>query len=307
MANATNTLVQAGGKVPFTVAIQGQGIQRMLQAAFSTPQAITKFTADLMAAVTATPGLKDCEPASIVSAGLQCSVLNLSTSPAMGEAYIVPYGGKATFQLGKNGLVQLAIRSGQYKDIDTIEVRQGEYKGRDRETGKPKFEFVEDDDLRENLPVIGYLAYFELLNGFKKSVYFSKEKMLKWANRYSPAFNIETYRRYETYQQTGQGMTEQELRRCSSPWYESFQAMAEKTVLRQLLQRWGVKSTELAKALEVDSKPEAQEEFFEVQEGAAESVEKDKEPVVVEEVKAAPAQKKKPVQEKAGSMDDFFD
>ena len=104
MANAMNSLVASTQKQPFTVALQSNGIQRMMQAAFSTPQAITKFSADLMAAVTATPGLKDCDPVSIVSAGLQCSALNLSTSPAMGEAWIVPYGNKATFQIGKNGL-----------------------------------------------------------------------------------------------------------------------------------------------------------------------------------------------------------
>lgn len=267
MANATNSLIQSSQKQPFTVALQGAGIQRMLQAAFSTPTAITKFTADLMAAVTATPGLKDCEPASIVSAGLQCSALNLSTSPAMGEAWIVPYGSKATFQIGKNGLVQLAIRSGQYLDIDTIEVRQGEYKGRDKYTGKPQFEFIEDDEEREKLPIVGYMAYFEMLNGFKKVVYFSHEKMLKWAARYSQAFDIALYKKYVVYQQTGEGLTDSELRRCSSPWYERFDSMAEKTVLRQLLQKWGVKSREMVNALEQDAEPEkVQAEFFEGQE-----------------------------------------
>ena len=264
MATANNSLIQGKKNVPFTVAIQGQGIQRMLQASFSTPQAITKFTADLMAAVTSTPGLKDCEPASIVSAGLQCAALNLSTSPAVGEAWIVPYGNKATFQIGKNGLVQLAIRSGQYKDIDTIEVRQGEYKGRDKETGKPRFEFIEDDEVRESLPIVGYLAYLEMLNGFKKSVYFSKDKMLKWAARYSPAFKVDMYKKYVQYQATGEGLTDSELRQCSSPWYERFDSMAEKTVLRQLLQKWGVKSRDMVQALEQDMQAEsAGGQFFE--------------------------------------------
>ena len=309
MANATNSLIQSSQKQPFTVALQGAGIQRMLQAAFSTPQAITKFTADLMAAVTATPGLKDCEPASIVSAGLQCSALNLSTSPAMGEAWIVPYGSKATFQIGKNGLVQLAIRSGQYLDIDTIEVRQGEYKGRDKYTGKPQFEFIEDDEVRENLPVVGYLAYFEMLNGFKKTVYFSYEKMLKWAARYSQAFSIELYKKYVVYQQTGEGMTDGELRRCSSPWYERFDSMAEKTVLRQLLQKWGVKSREMVKALEQDAEPEkVQSDFFEGQEQNA-SPEPDvvqAEDPATEEHKEKKATKKQPTEAKKTVDDDFF-
>lgn len=309
MANATNSLIQSSQKQPFTVALQGAGIQRMLQAAFSTPQAITKFTADLMAAVTATPGLKDCEPASIVSAGLQCSALNLSTSPAMGEAWIVPYGSKATFQIGKNGLVQLAIRSGQYLDIDTIEVRQGEYKGRDKYTGKPQFEFIEDDEVRESLPIVGYLAYFEMLNGFKKTVYFSREKMLKWAARYSPAFDIELHKKYEIYQKTGQGMTEAELRKCSSPWHERFDSMAEKTVLRQLLQKWGVKSREMVKALEQDAEPEkVQSEFFETQEQPAvheQDVVQVEDPAA-EEAKAKKTAKRQATETKKPVDDDFF-
>lgn len=309
MANATNSLISSSQKQPFTVALQSAGIQRMMQAAFSTPTAITRFTADLMAAVTATPGLKDCEPASIVSAGLQCSALNLSTSPAMGEAWIVPYGSKATFQIGKNGLVQLAIRSGQYLDIDTIEVRQGEYKGRDKYTGKPQFEFIEDDEVRESLPIVGYLAYFEMLNGFKKTVYFSHEKMLKWAARYSQAFNIELYKKYVVYQQTGEGMTDSELRRCSSPWYERFDSMAEKTVLRQLLQKWGVKSREMVKALEQDEEPEkVQSEFFEAQEQQS-TTEQD---IVQDEAASDEAEKtkkrakKQAAEEKPAVEDDFF-
>lgn len=309
MANATNSLISSSQKQPFTVALQSAGIQRMMQAAFSTPTAITRFTADLMAAVTATPGLKDCEPASIVSAGLQCSALNLSTSPAMGEAWIVPYGSKATFQIGKNGLVQLAIRSGQYLDIDTIEVRQGEYKGRDKYTGKPQFEFIEDDEVRESLPIVGYLAYFEMLNGFKKTVYFSHEKMLKWAARYSQAFSIELYKKYVVYQQTGEGMTDSELRRCSSPWYERFDSMAEKTVLRQLLQKWGVKSREMVKALEQDEEPEkVQSEFFEAQEQQS-TTEQDivqDETTTGETAKAKNRAKKQAAEEKPAVEDDFF-
>ena len=302
MANAMNNLVATQSKQPFTVAIQSQGIQRMLQASLSTPQAITKFTADLMAAVTATPGLKDCDPASIVSAGLQCSALNLSTSPSVGEAYLVPYGNKCTFQIGKNGLVQLAIRSGQYLDIGTIEIHAGEYKGRDRFTGKPQFEFVEDDDERENLPVVGYLAYFEMLNGFRKVVYFSHEKMLKWAARYSPAFDANVYRKYENSGYTGNGMTQEEVRKCSGVWYQNFGAMAEKTVLRQLLQKWGVKSRDMVQALEQDMKTDTEQQFFET---AAQ-------PVVVESEPAEPVQKatkarKQPApQPQADAEEDFF-
>lgn len=268
MAIANNALTTTGAKKPsFTVALQSDGMQRMIATTFNGDRKLmTRFTSDVMAAVTATPALRNCDPASVVSAGLQCAALNLSTSPSMGEAWIVPYGDKATFQLGKNGLVQLAIRTGLYHDIDTIEVRQGEYKGRDKKTGRPVFEFIEDDDVREELPIVGYLAWFEMTNGFTKSVYFSHEKMLKWAARYSQAFDIKLYAKYVTYQKTGEGMNESELRRCSSPWYERFDSMAEKTVLRQLLTKWGAKSRDFIAALEQDIKAdEAQDDggFFE--------------------------------------------
>lgn len=254
MATATNSLVASGNKkVTLSVALQSDGVQRMISAAFNgNSKAMMKFTSDLMAVATTNPQLKDCDPASIVSVGLQANSLNLSMSPTLGEAYAVPYGGVAQFQVGKNGLVQLAIRTGQYLDIDSMTVHEGEYKGRDRATGKPVFEFIEDDEKRESLPVIGYLAFFEMLNGFRKTVFFSKEKVLGWAKRYSKAFDENLYRKYETYLKTGEGMTDSELKKCSSPWYSSFDAMGEKTVLKQLLLKWGAKSTELLTAMDSD-------------------------------------------------------
>lgn len=280
MAIANNALTTTGPKKPsFTVALQSDGMQRMIGATFNGDRKLmTRFTSDIMAAVTATPLLRNCDPASVVSAGLQCASLNLSTSPSMGEAWIVPYGDKATFQLGKNGLIQLAIRTGLYRDIDTIEVRQGEYKGRDKRTGKPSFEFIEDDEERERLPIIGYLAWFEMTNGFTKSVYFPHDKMLKWAARYSPAFDIELYAKYLTHQKTGNTLKPEELRKCAGPWYERFDSMAEKTVLRQLLTKWGAKSRDFAMALETDIKAdEARDDG-----GFFESVPVPEEPVVEE-------------------------
>lgn len=276
MAVAKNSLVSSGSnkRPPLSVVLAGDGMQRMIGASFNGDRrAMTKFSSNIMSVYTANPLLKTCEPVSIVSAGLQCAALNLSTSPALGEAWIIPYGDKATFQIGKNGLVQLAIRSGQYLDIDTMEIRQGEYKGRDRNTGKPKFEFIEDEEQREKTPIVGYLAYFELLNGFKKSVYFSREKMLGWAKRYSQAFDEELFKKYQVYMETGEGMTDTELRRCSSPWYNRFDSMGEKTVLKQLLTKWGIKSTELETAIESDEKVADGDAFGGAFEAQAEPVE----------------------------------
>lgn len=261
MANANNSLVASGSnnKPTLSAALQTEGMQRMISASFSgNSKAMMKFTSDIMAAATTNPALKDCDPGSIVSVGLQANSMNLSLLPSLGEAYAVPYGDRAQFQVGKNGLVQLAIRTGQYLDIDSMTIHQGEYKGRDKHTGKYVFEFIEDDDKREALPVVGFMAHFELLNGFRKTVYFSKEKVLEWATRYSKAFDAKLYKQYEVYLQTGSGMTDAEIKKCSSPWYNNFNAMGEKTVLKQLLSKWGVKSTDLISAIASDEETSVQ-------------------------------------------------
>lgn len=123
------------------------------------------------------------------------------------------------------------MRSGQYRDLDVIEVREGEYKGKDAFTGKARVEFIEDDNERLKLPIIGYFAYFELLNGFRKSLYWTKEKMEQHALTYSQA--------YKTDVKKGWNM---------SFWSKDFDAMAFKTMLRQLISKWGIMSVEFQTA-----------------------------------------------------------
>ena len=154
---------------------------------------------------------------------------------------------EAQFQIGYKGYLQLAIRTGEYVDIDAIEIREGEYKGRNRLTGKPEFEFVDDDAIRENLPVIGYMAYFEMKNGYIKRLYWSKEKMVKHADEYSQAFSAKKLEEL----QSGK-IPQNELWKYSSFWYKNFDEMAKKTMLRQLLSKHGLLSTEMQKAVESD-------------------------------------------------------
>ena len=137
----------------------------------------------------------------------------------------------AQFQIGYKGYIQLAMRSGQYRDLDVIEVREGEYKGKDAFTGKARVEFIEDDNERLKLPIIGYFAYFELLNGFRKSLYWTKEKMEQHALTYSQA--------YKTDVKKGWNM---------SFWSKDFDGMAFKTMLRQLISKWGIMSVEFQTA-----------------------------------------------------------
>lgn len=238
------------GKKPFSQIISMPSYQTMLANAIQDPTRRQRFITTVISAVNATPELKNCTPDSIITAALQMESLGLPYG--MGDAYIIPYGYKATFQIGARGYITLAMRSGAYQDIDTIEIREGEFKGRDKRSGKPMFEFIEDEDVREDLPIIGYLAHFTLLNGFQAQEYFSKYKMLKWANRYSQAFDIELYNRYVVYQETGEGLTDKELRLCSAPWYETFDEMAFKTVLKRLLSKKGILSVELVEAFKKD-------------------------------------------------------
>jgi len=217
----------------------------------------TRFIASVVSAVQNTPALQECSNTSVLSAALLGEALNLSPSPQLGQFYMVPYKKKdregrvistdAQFQLGAKGYKQLAMRTGQYLDLDVIFIREGEYKGRDRLTGKHKFEFIEDDAVREELPVIGYLAYFELLNGFRKQIYWTRTKMEKHADQYSQAFSIEAYRQL----QEGK-IPKKDMWKYSSFWYKSFDEMAEKTMIRQLISKWGIMSIEMTDAFERD-------------------------------------------------------
>ena len=240
-----NSLTKTTAKVPFSVAVNSINCQARK----------ARFITAIISAVTNSPQLQNCTPGSIVSAALQGEALDLSPSPALGHYYLVPYGDKANFQLGVNGMKQLAMRSGEYQTIVSNEVREGEYIGKDAKTGEPQFVFISDDDVRESLPVIGYMAYFRLRNGFEKTIYFSKEKMLKWADRYSQAFSSETYKEYE--EARSKGAIPQNLQRaCSSPWYENFDLMGEKTVMRQLLSKNGILSIDMVRAVEADIRGE---------------------------------------------------
>lgn len=213
----------------------------------------TSFITSIVSAVQANPALQECTNQSILSAALLGESLNLSPSASLGQFWIIPFNNKkkgvkeGQFQLGANGYKQLAMRTGQYKDIDFIEIHEGEYKGRDKFTGKQVFEFIEDDDVRETLPVVGYMAYFELLNGFRKSVYWTKAKMEKHADQYSQAFNLASYKKL----QKGE-IPENELWKYSSYWYSNFAGMAEKTLIKHILSKWGILSTELITAMDAD-------------------------------------------------------
>lgn len=238
------------------------------------------FVTAIISAVSINPTLQQCTFPSIMAAALQGVSLGLAPSPQLGQFYMVPFDcnikddasgewrkeKRAQFVPGYKGYIQLAFRSGLYVDIDAQPIVEGEYKGRDRYTGRPVFQFLEDDALRETLPVIGYMAYFELVNGARKVIYWSKEKMLSHADRYSPAFSKEatsgrnakvSFADYEA----GNYPKNDEWK-YSSFWYKDFNSMANKTMLRQLLTKWGPLSIEMETAITRDVEQEEAEEDY---------------------------------------------
>lgn len=237
----------------FSVALQTDAYKNLINNTLGDPDRAKRFVASISSAVATNPALQECDAGTILSGALLGEALNLSPSPVLGQYYLVPFKNTkkgttdAQFILGAKGYVQLAIRSGQYKDIDYIEVREGEYKGRNKQNGKQEFEFIEDEEERLSRPVIGYMAYFELLNGFYKQIYWSKEKVLNHADKYSKAFSLEDYKKL----QAGQ-VPEKDLWKYSSYWYKDLDGMAFKTLLRQLISKFGIMSIDMQEAYSKD-------------------------------------------------------
>lgn len=182
------------------------------------------------------PTLKDCEPMSVVSAAVVAATLDLPIDPNLGQSYIVPYNDKnkgkiAQFQIGYKGFIQLAMRSGQYKTINAVEVYEGELKHVNRLTGEIEFE----DTPEPSNKIIGYVAYFRLLNGFEKAFYMTKEQIEAHGKKYSQSYK-----------------SKKDFVVKSSLWTTDFDTMAIKTVLKLLLSKYGVLSIEMQKAIEAD-------------------------------------------------------
>lgn len=262
MSNAN--LPQTQQKPKFSVAITTKGYQNLINNTLGDPDRAKRFVAAITSAVAVNPALQDCDAGTILAGALLGESLNLSPSPQLGQYYLVPFKRKAktnkqtgeiiepectvaTFVLGYKGYIQLALRSGAYADLDVIEIREGEYKGKNQNTGKPQFSFVEDDDEREKLPVIGYMAYFEYLNGFRKVLYWSKSKMMSHADQYSPAYSASAHQKLLDGE-----IPDKDLWKYSSFWYKDFDDMAKKTLLRQLISKWGIMSTEMQQAFSND-------------------------------------------------------
>lgn len=223
-------------RLSFSQEIQTKGIQNMIGSVLGDPKRAARFTASITSAVTTTPTLKECDTRSILSAALLGESLELSPSPQLGQFYMVPFGDKngpkkAQFILGYKGYIQLAIRSGQYKKLNVLAIKKGELVRFDPLNEEIEVNLIDDEDKRELSETTGYYAMFEYINGFKKAMYWSKRKMEQHALRYSQGYKAK------------KGYTF---------WEKDFDGMAYKTMLRQLLSKWGVLSVEMRQAFESD-------------------------------------------------------
>jgi len=258
-----NSLTNREEKKTFSQFLGGAGVKTSLMSSLGSEKAVSKFTANILSAVSTNPDLQNCDFPTVVSAGLLANSLDLSLSPSLGLAYLVPFNDRknnrtvATFILGYRGYIQLAIRSGYYKKITALEIKEGELVHYDPLTEEIEVKLIENEAERESRQTIGYYAMFEHLNGFRKILYWSKEKMKFHADKYSAAFSLNaTTGKYPkvSFEDFEAGNYDKSTAWLySSYWYSDFDGMALKTMLRQLISKWGIMSIELQKAFEADT------------------------------------------------------
>jgi recombination protein RecT len=181
-----------------------------------------QFMTSLLSIVNNNSYLKNASPESIYTSAMMAATLDLPINPNLGFAYIIPYGNQAQFQVSYRGLIQLCLRSGQFKTISVTPVYEGQLIENNPLTGY-KFDFnVKTSDV-----VVGYCSYFSLINGFEKSLYMTVDEITAHGKKYSKTF--------------GNGV-----------WKNDFNAMAQKTCLKLLLSKYAPMSIEMQKAVIAD-------------------------------------------------------
>ena len=205
--------------------IHSPAIVGKLNEVWNSPQMANSFISSVISVANGNPQLRNAEPMSIIGAAMVAATMQLQVIPTLGQCYIIPYGKKAQFQVGYLGLLQLCQRSGQFKKILAAPVHEGEYVSGDEFDE----EYVFDKKQKKSDKVIGYMAKFELLNGFTKVAYWDIEKVKAHATKFSQAFRAG----------------------FNSPWKSDFDAMAQKTVLKSIL-KFAPKSIEMQNAVTFD-------------------------------------------------------
>lgn len=262
----SNSLAKRSKETSFTAYLKNDAVVNQINSVVGGKNG-QRFISAIVSAVGNNPTLQECENSSIVSAALLGESLNLSPSPQLGQYYMVPFKDNkagikvAQFQLGYKGYIQLAIRSGYYKRLNVLAIKEGELIRFDPLNEEIEVTLIADENEREKAKTIGYYAMFEYTNGFRKVMYWSKEKMQAHALKYSQGYAADIKK--------GTKWTF---------WSKDFDGMAYKTMLRQLISKWGIMSIDMQTAMDndmavinedgthtyVDSEADEQQEYEEV-------------------------------------------
>lgn len=235
-----NSLVAKKKATGFTAYLTADAVKEQINKVVGSKNG-TRFISSIVSAVNNNTMLQECTNSSILSGALLGESLNLSPSPQLGQYYLVPFKDKnkgvtlAQFVLGYKGYLQLAIRSGQYKKINVLAIKEGELVRYDPLNEEIEVNLIDDEEEREKAATIGYYAMFEYTNGFKKAMYWSKAKMEAHAIKYSAGYAADK-RKGNQY----------------TFWSKDFDGMAYKTMLRQLISKWGIMSIDLVTAIDSD-------------------------------------------------------
>lgn len=235
MAVQNSLTTKANGRLGMTAYLSQDAVKNQINNVIGGKNG-QRFISAVVSAVNNNPALQECTNQSILSAALLGEALKLSPSPQLGQYYMVPFndrekGKVAQFQLGYKGYIQLAIRSGQYKKLTVLAIKEGELIRFDPLNEEIEVKLIEDEEERENTATVGYYAMFEYTNGFRKAIYWSKNKMEAHAMKYSKGY------------QAKKGYTF---------WEKDFDGMAYKTMLRQLISKWGIMSIDMMTAMDSD-------------------------------------------------------
>lgn len=262
-------------KVKFSDEINAQKCKRVIHATLDDVVREKKFVSSIVSVVGNDPKLQECTVSSIVTSALRGEVLNLSLMPQLGQVYFIPFAknkldengykiktGKtkngypvyekdtpeAQLIIGYKGFIQLAIRSGQYRKIVVLEIKQSEFIDFNPLTEELTCAIISDPIERDAQETVGYYANFMYLNGFEKSVYWTKDQMLNHADKFSSAFQLDVYNQWKSGR-----LDYKDQWKVSSFWYKDFDSMAKKTMIRHLISRWGIMSVEMQQAFEIDN------------------------------------------------------
>lgn len=227
MANNTSVATTETKQAPTLQSLMGSGaVTKKLNDVLGSEKKASAFISSVISVANGNNLLRKADPMTVLGSAMVAATLDLPVVPTLGMAYIVPYKGQAQFQLGYKGLIELAERSGQFKNIIDEAVYEGQLVKKNKFTGEYEF----DEDAKKSDVVIGYMARMDLINGFSKTIFWTKEEVEAHASKFSQAFR------------SG----------YASPWKSDFDAMARKTVLKALFSKYAPKSIAIQQAIKFD-------------------------------------------------------